>query len=97
MNLATKITMIKGVGEKTAKQFEKAGIFTVKDLIYFLPYRHEDFTNLSKISDLKPGKITVKARCEKISTRPVRRGLRLTSAVIYDDTGKINVVWFNQP
>jgi ATP-dependent DNA helicase RecG len=27
----------------------------------------------------------------------VRRGLRLTTAVLADDTGKLNVVWFNQP
>ena len=97
MNLATSLDQIKGVGPKTAEQLRTAGLRTVNDLLMFLPRKHEDFTNLTSIADLKPGKVTIKARCEAISTRPVRRGLRLTTAVLADDTGKLNAVWFNQP
>lgn len=97
MNLATKLDQIKGVGPKTAEQLAKAGLQTVNDILLFLPRKHEDFTNLTSIVDLKPGKVTIKARCESITTRPVRRGLRLTTAVLADDTGKLNAVWFNQP
>ncbi len=97
MNLATSLDQIKGVGPKTAEQLRTAGLRTVNDLLMFLPRKHEDFTNLTSIADLKPGKVTIKARCEAISTRPVRRGLRLTTAVLADDSGKLNAVWFNQP
>lgn len=97
MNLSTSVEQIKGVGPKTAEQLRSAGLATVGDLIMFLPRKHEDFTGVANIVDLKPGKVTIKARCEKISTRPVRRGLRLTTAVLADDTGKLNAVWFNQP
>lgn len=97
MNLATKLDQIKGVGPKTAEQLAKAGLQTVNDILLFLPRKHEDFTNLTSIVDLKPGKVTIKARCESITARPVRRGLRLTTAVLADDTGKLNAVWFNQP
>ena len=97
MNLATSLDQIKGVGPKTLQQLVAAGLHTVGDLLTFLPMRHEDFTGLTTIADLKPGKVTIKARCEAISTRPVRRGLRLTTAVLADDTGKLNAVWFNQP
>jgi ATP-dependent DNA helicase RecG len=97
MNLLSPIVNVKGVGSKTAEQLAAAGLMTVGDLINFLPRTHEDFSEVVKITDVHPGKMTIKARCEKISTRNVRRGLRITTAVLADDTGKLQAVWFNQP
>lgn len=97
MNFASPLRNVKGVGDKTAEQFELAGIRTVNDLVTFLPRRHEDFSDISVIADITPGKRTIKARCEKIATRPVRRGLRITTATLVDATGKLQAVWFNQP
>lgn len=97
MNLVSPLEKIKGVGEKTGLQFAQAGIHTVGDLITFLPRAHEDFSHVTRIIDIAPGKATIKARCEKIATRPVRRGLRITTATLADDSGKLQAVWFNQP
>jgi len=97
MNLLSSLEKVKGVGAKTAEQFALAGLHTVGDLIDFLPRRHEDFSEVVAIADIHPGKSTIKARCEKIATRPVRRGLRITTATLADDTGKLQAVWFNQP
>lgn len=97
MNLKTPLEQVKGVGPKIAMQLRTAGLETVGDIITFLPRRHDDFTGLAPIADLKPGKVTIRAHCESISTRPVRRGLRLTTAVLADDSGKLNAIWFNQP
>lgn len=97
MNLTTPLESIKGVGPKTAEQFALAGLSTVGDLITFLPRRHEDFSDSVAIADITPGKHTIRARCESVSTRPVRRGLKLTTATLVDDSGKLKAVWFNQP
>lgn len=97
MNFSTELKKIKGVGPKAAEQFSAAGLFTVGDLITFLPRRHEDFSEVVNIADIRPGKMTIRARCEKISTRPVRRGLRLTTATLVDESGKLQAIWFNQP
>jgi ATP-dependent DNA helicase RecG len=97
MNLLSSLEKVKGVGAKTAEQFRQAGLETVDDLINFLPRTHEDFSDVVNIADIHPGKKTIKARCEKIATRPVRRGLRITTATLADDTGKLQAVWFNQP
>ena len=97
MNVGASLGQIKGVGEKTGADFEAAGLHTVNDLINFLPRAYEDFSHVTSIADVLPGKVTIKARCEKILTRSVRRGLRITTATLADDSGKLQAVWFNQP
>lgn len=97
MNLLSPLENVKGVGAKTAEVFAAAGLRTVQDLITFLPRAHEDFSEVVSIAEIKPGKATIRARCEKIATRPVRRGLKITTATLADDTGKLQAVWFNQP
>jgi len=96
MNLQTPLSSIKGVGPKTVQQFSLAGLETVKDLVYFLPRKHEDFSHVTLIADISPGKRTIRARCQLVSTRNVRRGMRVTTAVLTDGTGKLQAVWFNQ-
>lgn len=97
MNLLTPLESVKGVGAKTSEQLGLAGLRTVGDIISFLPRTYEDFSEVTNISDVRPGKQTIKARCESITTRRVRRGLRITTATLADGTGKLKAVWFNQP
>ena len=97
MNLDTPLTQIKGVGVKTADSFEKAGITTVRDLMTFFPRKYEDYSKITPISALKPGKVSLKVAIEGLKTRRVRRGLHITEATLVDDTGKVAAVWFNQP
>lgn len=97
MNLTTSLANIKGVGPKTAEQLAAARLFTVGDIITFLPRRHEDFSEVVTILDINPGKRTIKARCESVSVKRVRRGMTVTTAALSDGTAKLNAVWFNQP
>lgn len=97
MKLTTPLEQIKGVGPKTAQALAAAGLTTVSDALNFLPRAYDDYSTAVNITDLQPGKVTVKARCESVSTRIVRRGLRITTAVLADKSGKVKAVWFNQP
>ena len=97
MKLTTPLEQIKGVGPKTAQTLTVAGLTTVSDALNFLPRAYDDYSTAVNIADLQPGKVTVKARCESVSTRVVRRGLRITTAVLADKSGKVKAVWFNQP
>jgi len=95
MKLSTSLKNVKGVGVKTAEQFALSGLHTVEDLLYFLPRKHEDFSSVTPIAQITPGKRTIKATVESISTRTVRRGMRITTATLADSTGKLRAVWFS--
>ena len=88
---------MKGIGPKTAEILHKAGIFTLRDLVYHLPRDYENFQQAQKISELKPGKVTVKAKVENINLRRMRRNLTLVEATLRDKSGAIRAIWFNQP
>lgn len=96
MVLSSPIEDIKGVGPKTAELLNKAGIFTLRDLAYYLPRTYENYQQAQKISDLRPGQVTIKAKVDDV--RSSRRGrLTITEAVLRDDSGAIRAIWFNQP
>ena len=96
MDLAAPIEEVKGIGPKTAEVLNKAGIFMLRDLVYHLPRDYENFQQAQNIAELKPGKVTVKARVVEISTRRIRR-FTLTEATLRDRSGAIKAIWFNQP
>lgn len=97
MNLADPIEEVKGIGPKTAQILNKAGILTVRDLLYHLPRNYDSFQQAQSIKELKPGQVTVKARVDAITSSYKRRGLSLTEATLRDRTGALRAIWFNQP
>lgn len=98
MDLTAEVSTVKGIGERTARVLAKAGIFTVGDLLYFLPRDYENYQTAIPIKDLKPGKVVVRGKVESAKVMYTRRrGLTITEAIIRDDTGAMRAVWFNQP
>lgn len=96
IRLTTPLTAIKGVGPRTAEQFAAAGLHTVGDLIHFLPRKHDDFSEVVAVAQIKPGRVSVRGSFSGVVTRRVRRGMTVTEAVLSDGTSKVPVVWFNQ-
>lgn len=97
MKLNEPVTVLKGVGESVANKFAGLGITTVDDLIHYYPRRYDDYSNLSSISSLKPGPISIEIVIKQVTGRYVRRGMHITEAVGSDETGSVRLVWFNQP
>lgn len=95
--LDNSLTTIKGVGPELEQKFRLLGVHTVNDLIHYYPKRYEDYSVVSKISDIKLGKVTIRGRVKEAKGRYVRRGLHITEAVLSDDTDAVKMVWFNQP
>ena len=54
-SLDSPITVVKGISASTATRFEKLGARTVRDLLYFFPHRHLDYSQVKTISQLTEG------------------------------------------
>lgn len=86
-----------GVGPRVEKSLKELGISSFADLVSHYPSRHEDLSNVKRISDLRVGeRATVFARV--VGTKPVGRPVRGRSpgfsAQLYDGTGYIPAtVW----
>ena len=89
---------MKGVGPRKAADLKRAGLVTVEDLLYRLPFRYEDRSRMQPISSLRPG--AKAAVLGEIKTANVsitrRRGFRIFHAVIADASGSIRCTWMNQ-
>src|SRR5258708_2439537 len=63
MNLGTEGRMDKGVGPEGAELVAGGGIYTLEDLLGYLPFRYEDRIHFSKVKDIQPNGIyTIRAR-----------------------------------
>jgi ATP-dependent DNA helicase RecG len=94
--LLTPIQYIKGVGPKRAKLFEKKGILTVEDGLYFLPRCYEDRRHLKKISELRAGgKETGFGEILLSGTAFYQnKKKRVFEVVVGDGSGTITLKWF---
>lgn len=99
LTLETDITEISRVGEATAKKMKKLGISTVRDLLFYFPFRYEDFTLLTPMAELEAGmSANVVGQIELIQNkRSWKRRMSITEALITDGTETLKAIWFNQP
>ncbi len=97
MVLESPITDLKGVGEAQAKKLAVLGVATVGQLINYYPRRYEDYSDVTSISQLHPGTVSIKATIKQATGRYVRRGMHITEAAASDESGSVRLVWFNQP
>lgn len=89
---------LKGIGPKTEKLFNKLGIFTVTDLMYFFPNTYLSYHEPISIGNLEAGKIqAVTGMLDKDASLVSLHGLRMTNVYIRDISGKLRITWFNAP
>ena len=92
----TDVTYCKGVGPKIAALLNKLKIFTVMDLLNYYPSRHLDYTNRTKIKDIKEGdNVTVfgEIRDVNIYNSP-NKNMCILTIVVSDGTGRVKATWF---
>ncbi len=88
------ITKLQGVGPQLSKYLKKKRIEKIKDIILNLPYAETDRSKIFKLNQLEVGKIqTIKVLIKKLNFPRIRN---LPNKILCEDeTGKIEVVYFN--
>ena len=87
------ITSIKGISSNLAAKFGKLGVERVRELLYFFPHRHIDYSQRMLIAELEPGlEQTIVATVWEAAAKTTARRMRSTEAIVGDESGNIRVV-----
>ncbi|KKR81229.1 MAG: ATP-dependent DNA helicase RecG [Candidatus Daviesbacteria bacterium GW2011_GWA1_41_61] len=97
MELNTPLSGLPGIGYTLAKRLIRLELFKVEDLINHYPFRYDDFSKVSKISEVKVGEtVTLEGEVWSIKNTYTRFRKVLTKATLNDSTGSMELIWFNQ-
>jgi len=99
MQLSTPVEELPKIGEKIKKRLKKLGINTVGELLFYFPKGYQDFSKIKLIKDLKLNeKACIAGKITEINfERSPRKKMVLIRALIKDESGTIQAIWFNQP
>ena len=99
MLLSVPLSALNRVGKNTAQSLKKLGLETVQDLLFYFPFRYDDFSQATPIDQVEAGQsVSISGTIELIQNkRSAKQKRQLTEALISDDSGLIKAIWFNQP
>ncbi|MEI7451689.1 MAG: ATP-dependent DNA helicase RecG [Candidatus Falkowbacteria bacterium] len=99
LSLNAKLQNLNRVGESTAASLKKLGLESISDLLFYLPFRYENYDAMASIDTAEiDTPVNIIGQIELIqSRRTMNRRMSLTEALVRDDSGTIKVLWFNQP
>lgn len=95
--LNSPVTVLDGIGNVKAKLFEKVGVKTVSDLLFYFPRGYEDRTKIVPIFEaIDKETVCIHATVfSAVSERRINKSLSLYTAELADDSGRISATWFN--
>ncbi|MBQ8145850.1 MAG: ATP-dependent DNA helicase RecG [Clostridia bacterium] len=99
MDLNTPVKELYGVGEKIEKYLHSGGLFSVKDLIYHFPRAYQNRGDVRYVDDIASYNnyhsyiLTV---ASEPKTAMIRRGMNIMKLRAFDETGTVNITYFNQ-
>lgn len=98
MDINSRISALKGVGEKTEKLFEKLYVYTIKDLLSLYPRSYEVYEPPVAIREAEEGKTVAISGVifGRVQTGG-SRNMQITTIYVKDITGTMKVIWFRMP
>lgn len=96
MDLKTKLVHTSGIGPSLQAKLDKLNLITIEDLITHYPFRYEDLAKIHKISEGKLGEVnTFSGEIWSINNSYTKSHKILTKAILADDSGTVEIIWFN--
>ncbi|MCR4314303.1 MAG: ATP-dependent DNA helicase RecG [Candidatus Uhrbacteria bacterium] len=98
IHLSSPVSDLPGLGTKAVADLRALDIVSVRDLLWYVPFRYDDYSRVVGAGEAKVGEtVTVVGTIESIESRPAKnRHMKLVEAMVRDETGELKVVWFNQ-
>lgn len=98
IHLSSPVSDLPGLGTKAVADLKSLDITSVRDLLWYVPFRYDDYSRVVGAGEARAGEtVTVVGTIESIESRPAKnRHMKLVEAVMGDETGELKVVWFNQ-
>ncbi len=93
------VRYISGIGTKKAEAFERAGVRTLRDLLYYVPRRYIDRTSATPIGQIAgetAAEVTLIGRILDARAARMRGGRERYEALLDDGSGQITLVWFRR-
>lgn len=98
MNIDSPISTVKGIGAERQKYLKKLNIETVRDILCHYPRDYEDRTTVMPIAELIEDETSVIIAFAKDAPKTSYfRGMATTQVKVYDKSGSISLMWYNQP
>src|SRR5581483_849861 len=94
------VTRLPRIGAGRAAALERLGIVTLRDLLFHLPHRYDDFSRIVPIARLVPGEqATIVGRVWSANAVQIGRNFQRKSSelVVGDESGNVRVLFFNNP
>ncbi len=90
------LTVLRGVGPETAKDYARLGIETLRDLLLYFPRRYDNYSKMKTINRLEYGEeCTLIATVQSVRERRFKANRTMLKVVLADGTGMIEVSEFN--
>ena len=94
--LELRLDVLKGIGPVRAGQLANRGLAAIEDLLYHLPLRYEDRRDVANIAAAVAGESdTFVGRLTSLRAGRIRGGRRILTGTLRDDSGSLELVWFN--
>ncbi|MFW6209941.1 MAG: ATP-dependent DNA helicase RecG [Patescibacteria group bacterium] len=99
MRLSDHLTTQFRIDAAHQKALQRLQITTVQDLLYHLPVRYEDISDVQSVAGLKKGQeAVVYGRLSGLKSRKAWKSKRpIAEGTVEDGSAKMKVMWFNQP